>query len=127
MPLENLLTNSPLPRDVHIHVFSGFVLHDEKLECDTVKEDVIMKIRVGFLDDLQQQYFEQTTDFTVRSLGQNLVRYMKILLNPNLLRINEAYTLKLMKYFAYRDDMICCGISPNKKKEAEKEVDVGGR
>merc|ERR550539_1896170 len=24
-----------LPRDIHIHVFSGFVLHDEKLECET--------------------------------------------------------------------------------------------
>ena len=52
---------------------------------------------------------------------------MKIRLNPNLLRIDDTYGLKLMEYFAYRDDMICCGISPNKKKEAEKEVDVGER
>ena len=56
-----------------------------------------------------------------------MVRWIKILLNPNLLRNNDTCGLKLMNFFAYRDDMICCGKSPNKKEEAEKEVDVGGR
>ena len=121
------LHNSPLPRDVHIHVFSGFVLHDEKLECDTEKEGVLMKIRVEFVNNLHWHNFDQISHCTAENSWYKVVRCMKICLKLNLCRINDIHGLNLMEIKCLPRCMNCCGISPNKKEEKEREGEVDRR
>ena len=87
---------------------------------------VQMKIDVKF-SMIHKPNFELMTYFSAEYLGQKLVSCMKICLNINLSNFNGIYRLNLNKIWFLPRCMKCCGISPNKKEEEEKEGEVGGR
>ena len=49
---------------------------------------------------------------------------MKIISDHNLQGINDIYGVNFMKIFYLPRCMNCCGMSPNKKEETEKEIEA---